>query len=837
MTASPTTTSRALPSGTALRIHHGEVLIFAAPSTDENLGRWVPVTQVTGPTTILGCDLPTAVLLASPQASAAYDVITVTSAIEGIDLAHEATAALAEADEEFARKSAADQLESDHDTWLIRDALTDLAAAVPGYAEAGAADDSSADVIAMRRLSGFIGLPVDPLRLRAAVADAHVSGRDRITALAAACDATVRRQQLPPSWWKSQGPPLLLTVLATGAHVVAHWRRGGYAIWDPKTDRDVRIDASADDTLSPTGMLLQPLLDPSRPAQMRDLVRMGLRGAGSSAAMLLSVTAVMALLSAAIPVVSGRLTTEVANSARASLLAVGIALVLIVAATVPLAAVRGYAIRRIRTRAVSTAAAAVFDRQLRLPMHWHKGKRQNERIVDATAVDTAANNATDGVIFVILDTVTVFGALLGAYLMNPWLAVTILVILAVRSIVDIALVRRLSHVSAQAVDADAQSPVLELLRGYSRLRASGAERRAYAQWAHFWAAVVRVKVRLGRINIAQQVSAALWPALSLAIMLGVIAVTMEGRSQAEVLGVLVTGQVALTAANSAVSQSTSMIGVLLASAAMLRRAESILSAVPESAGGGEIAPLRGGVDLHDVTYRYEPELPPIFTGLSLSIQPGEHVALVGPSGAGKTTLLRLILGLDEPETGQVSFDGKGLPRLDRAALRRQIGVVMQSSALLPGSIRDNVDLGRGLTATQVWEVLDRAAVGDDVRAMPMGINTVVVEGGSGISGGQRQRILLARALAGNPRIIILDEATSALDNVSQAAVTANLDTMAVTRIVVAHRLSTIRRADRIAVLDGGRIVQEGSFAALVSAPGPFRTLVERQSVDALEPTS
>ena len=835
MNRRPTANSVTLPPGTSVQVRSGALLVFAARTTDDGLGRWVPVTEVTGPVTVLGTDLPGAVLLAAPQPGCECEFLDAadTASTDGIRLTAEATEALAEAAEALERKTSADRLQRDHDAWLVRDALEDLAAAVPGSVETSAADDSSADVTAMRRLAGYMGLPIDPLRLRSAVADSHVSGRDRITALAAACDATVRRQQLPPSWWESQGPPLLLTEKASGAHVVAHWRRGGYAIWDPKTGADTRIDDALAVDLSPTGMLLQPLLDSSRPADLRDLIRLGTRGLGSSVAMLLSVTSVMAVLSAATPVVTGRLTTEVADAGGTSLLAVGTALVLVVVATIPLAAVRGYALRRIRTQAVATSSAAVFERQLRLHMRWHKNRRQNERIVDATAVDTAAGNASDGTIFVLLDTVSVVGALLGAYLMNHWLALAIVVILAVRSVIDVALVRRLSEVSTRAVDADAQSPVLEMLRGSTRLRASGAGSRAYAQWAHFWAAVVRVKVSQGRINTAQQVSAALWPALSLALMLGVIALTMQDSSTAQMLGVIVAGQVALTAANSSLSLAISNIGVLLTSAAMLRRSESILAALPESSSGGEVAPLRGGVDLRDVRYRYDPDSPPLFDGLTLSVRPGEHLALVGPSGSGKTTLLRLVLGLDEPEVGQVSFDGKGLPSLDRAAVRRQIGVVMQSSALLPGSIRDNVDLGRGLTATQVWDVLDRAAVGDDVRAMPMGINTVVVEGGSGISGGQRQRILLARALAGNPRLIILDEATSALDNVSQAAVVANLDQMDITRIVVAHRLSTIRRADRIAVLEGGRIVQEGSYDSLVATPGPFRTLVERQSVDAL----
>ena len=291
---------------------------------------------------------------------------------------------------------------------------------------------------------------------------------------------------------------------------------------------------------------------------------------------------------------------------------------------------------------------------------------------------------------------------------------------------------------------------------------------------------------------------------------------------------LVTAQTALTSANTALAAAIGSIGALLSARAVLQRAEPILTEVPESAGGGEVAPLSGGIDVRGVVYRYRDDLPPIFDGLNLSVRPGEHLALVGPSGSGKTTLLRLLLGLDDPESGLVAYDGRDLTGLDRSAVRRQLGVVMQSSALLPGSIRDNVDMGRGLTASEVWEALEMAVVADDVKAMPMGLNTVVVDGGAGVSGGQRQRILLARALAGSPRILILDEATSALDNISQRAVGANLDRLDITRIVVAHRLSTIERADRIAVISDGRISAAGTYEELLAQPGPFQDLVRRQ---------
>jgi ABC-type bacteriocin/lantibiotic exporter with double-glycine peptidase domain len=840
--AGPTASSLSLPAGSALVVHRGEALVFVARTTAGGRGRWVPVRQVKAPGVVRGADLPEAEVIVSLLPGADYAVVALEELEEAQrssaeDVGPLAQAALAVSAEEARHKAQADELQRQHDAWAIRDALTDLADSVPGHSDASAADDAAADVTTVRRLASLIGLPADPVRLRSAVADAQVSGRDRITALAAACDASIRRFSLPPGWWRTQGPPLLVTVRDTGVHRVASWQRGRYQLWDPQTSHGEPIDETSASRLASTGLLLQPLLDPSRAASVGDLLRLGTRGTGGAVAALLLATAAIGLLSAVIPVVTARLTTAAAEAADTSLLAVGAALVLVVVATIPLATIRGYALRRIRTQAVSTAAIAVWDRQLRLPMTWHKDRRLNARIVDATSVDTASGKATDGTVFTLLDTVAVAGSVLGAFIVSPWIAIVIVLVLVVRGSMDIYLVRRLQRVSREVVDEDATSPVLELLRGSSRLRASGAIDRAYARWGHFAATVVRVKAQVGRISTAQQVSAALWPALSLALMFWVVDVTMADESEAYILGVIVAAQIALTSANSSLSAAISAVGGWLTARAVLQRSESILTALPESAGGGEMAPLRGGIDLRGVVYRYAPDLPPIFDGLDLTIRPGEHLALVGPSGTGKTTLLRLILGLDEPETGLVAFDGKALTALDRSAVRRQIGVVMQSSALLPGTLRDNVDLGRGLSTDEVWAALDRSAVGDDVRAMPNGIDTVVVEGGSGISGGQRQRILLARALAGDPRILVLDEATSALDNVSQAAIVANLDRMPITRIVVAHRLSTIRRADRIAVLDAGRIVQEGSYDELIAVAGPFRTLVERQSVDGLTPVT
>jgi ABC-type bacteriocin/lantibiotic exporter with double-glycine peptidase domain len=206
------------------------------------------------------------------------------------------------------------------------------------------------------------------------------------------------------------------------------------------------------------------------------------------------------------------------------------------------------------------------------------------------------------------------------------------------------------------------------------------------------------------------------------------------------------------------------------------------------------------------------------------------VALVGPSGSGKSTLFRLLLGFDTPEVGAVYFDGQDMAGLDLNALRRQLGVVLQTSRLMSASIFENIASSARITMEEAWEAAAMAGLADDILAMPMGMHTVVSEGGTNLSGGQRQRLLIARALALRPRILLFDEATSALDNRTQAIVSESLERLRVTRIVVAHRLSTIRHADRIYVLEKGRLIQQGNFDQLTATPGLFSQLVKRQQV-------
>ena len=222
----------------------------------------------------------------------------------------------------------------------------------------------------------------------------------------------------------------------------------------------------------------------------------------------------------------------------------------------------------------------------------------------------------------------------------------------------------------------------------------------------------------------------------------------------------------------------------------------------------------------------------LFENLSLKIRPGQYVAIVGKTGCGKSTLMRLMLGFEQPQKGAIYYDGKDLAGLDLKSLRKFMGVVMQNGKVFQGTIYSNIVISApGLTMEDAWRAAEMAGLAEDIREMPMGMHTLIAEGGAGFSGGQKQRLMIARAVAAAPRILFFDEATSALDNMTQKIVSESLDKLKCTKIVIAHRLSTIRQCDRIVVLDEGKIIEDGTYEELIARKGFFAGLVERQRVE------
>jgi len=285
---------------------------------------------------------------------------------------------------------------------------------------------------------------------------------------------------------------------------------------------------------------------------------------------------------------------------------------------------------------------------------------------------------------------------------------------------------------------------------------------------------------------------------------------------------------AYTGFNTTILAMVPLAASLIGMGAYTDNIKPILEAVPEELGDKlDAGRLTGEIELQNISFGYV-EGKDILQNVSLYIRPGESVAIVGPSGCGKSTLLRLLLGFERPRVGTVLYDRRDLSDLSPESVRRQLGVVLQDGKLLPGNILQNIIGTQNLTLDNAWAAAEKAGLDADVKEMPLQMDTIISEDAGNISGGQKQRILLARSMAGSPAVMVLDEATSALDNKTQEIVTNSLDQMSCTRIVVAHRLSTIRNADHIIVLDKGQIAEEGSYEELMAKDGLFARLARRQ---------
>ena len=685
----------------------------------------------------------------------------------------------------------------------------------------------SAELGALVEVVRASGLVVDDDALTRIAAEIE-SGRDPIAAVAGACGARPRPVTLAPGWPEREGTPLYVQVdderLAAHAPAALVWRRG-WELVDPVAGTTRAVDAALANRVQRSAVEFLPVL-PARPGTLAQLGRLALRGSRRELVMVLVVTAMMTGLSFATPFLMGQLASLfVSGSGTAAYVALFGALLLVVVAGLCWQAVRALSLLRARSRAAAIASGAVWERLMRQPATWHAQRTLGDRASQANAVNNASAALPDETVARLLDTATVVGSLVAIATTTSLMLAAIAALIAVEILLTASLMRRtIARARDRAVgSAAATTTLMEILRSVNRLRVAGAETRAFLRWAQVQGPFARADQSLRRAAMQQGVIIAIWPTVTLIVV--VAATQLSGAW----FGDFVTAQTASAAAAMAVASMTLSASGALIARQSLRMAEPTLASVPEGGGDGvQPGRLSGGLEVRDLVFRYGPGLPVVLDQVSLSVSPGEHVAIVGPSGCGKTTLMRVLLGLEEPESGVIAVDGRDLASLDRPAVRRQVGCVLQSSTLLPGTIKDNVDLGRGLHADDVWAALDAAAVGADVRALAMGLDTPVTDGGGSLSGGQRQRILIARALAGSPRMLVLDEATSALDNLTQAAVVDALERLRITRIVVAHRLSTIRHADRIIVMDGGRVVDQGTYDELVARPGAFKELAERQ---------
>ncbi len=369
--------------------------------------------------------------------------------------------------------------------------------------------------------------------------------------------------------------------------------------------------------------------------------------------------------------------------------------------------------------------------------------------------------------------------------------------------------------------------VFALFSGIPKIKLAGAERRAFTQWARAYKDLAGATYDL---PLLVKINAAVITGVSL---LGSIVIYYSAAKN----GVSVADYMAFNTAYGLLAAAFVSLSTLTSTVASfqptLKMIEPILTEEPEAAAAKKIVThISGNIDISHVSFRYAQDMPLILDDFHFNIRAGQYLAIVGKTGCGKSTLMRVLLGFEKPQKGTVYYDGRDIADLDLRSLRRNIGVVMQNGKLFQGDIFSNITISAPwLTLDDAWKAAEKAGIAEDIRSMPMGMHTIISEGGGGISGGQKQRLMIARAIAPSPKLLMFDEATSALDNITQKIVSESLDSLKCTRLVIAHRLSTVRQCDRIVVIDAGRIVEDGNYEELIQNNGFFAELVERQRLD------
>lgn len=484
---------------------------------------------------------------------------------------------------------------------------------------------------------------------------------------------------------------------------------------------------------------------------------------------------------------------------------------------------------RINTKMSVSVQAAAMMRIMSLPADFFKGYGSGDLSSRAAHISSLCNMLVSAVLTTGLTSAFSLIYISQIFIYAPVLVVPAIAVILVTVAFSLISSFAQMRISKKQMELSAKESGMSyaLISGIQKIKLAGAEKRAFARWGNLYA-------QNAKLTYNPPAFIKLNSVISLAISLigNIVMYAAAVKS-----GVSVADYYAFGTAYGMVSGAfMSLAGMALTVAQIkpiLETVQPFFNTVPEISEGKEvITRLSGGIELTNVSFRYNENMPLILDNMSLKIRPGQYVAIVGKTGCGKSTLMRLLLGFEKPQKGAVYYDGRDIERIDLKSLRRRIGVVMQNGKLFSGDIYSNIVISAPwLTQSDAWDAAEKAGIAEDIRRMPMGMNTIISEGSGGISGGQRQRLMIARAIAPKPKILMLDEATSALDNLTQKRVSESLDSLKCTRIVIAHRLSTIKQCDRILVLDGGKITEDGTYDELIAQNGVFAELVERQRLD------
>ncbi len=641
-----------------------------------------------------------------------------------------------------------------------------------------------------------------------------------------------RTIELEEGWYRDAfGPVLAFTkednmpVALLPDHII------GYRFKDPVTGKIRKLNRSTSALFDKEALCFyrplpqKKLTIPDLLIYMKDCISV------SDLVMIVAATVSISLVGLLMPRITRFLTGPVLNSGRQNILIpIAIAMICIAFSSQLISSIRGLIQGRLDIKTSLGVQASMMMRLMALPANFFRKYSPGELKSRSSSVNNLCSLMMSMILNTGLTSLTSLVYVGQIFNFAPALVIPSLIIVVVTVVFSIVSTLMQIKINRKMMECTAKESGLSygLITGVQKIRLSGSEKRVFAKWMNVYS-------EGAELTYNPPLFIKLNPVISTAISLAgnIVLYYMGMKSNVDP-----SSYYAFTSAYGMLMGAfMSVSGIALSAAQIqpiLEMAEPFLKTEPETSQDKEIVTkINGSIELNHVSFRYTDETPYVINDISLRIKSGEYVAIVGSTGCGKSTLVRLLLGFEKPEKGAIYYDGKDMAGLDLPSLRRKIGTVMQDAGLFQGDIYSNIVISAPqLTVDDAWNAAEKAGIADDIRAMPMGMNTMISEGQGGISGGQRQRLMIARAIAPKPKLLIFDEATSALDNKTQKQVSEALDAMGCTRIVIAHRLSTIKHCDRILVLEGGKITEEGTYDELIEKDGFFAELVKRQRTDA-----
>ena len=640
-----------------------------------------------------------------------------------------------------------------------------------------------------------------------------------------------RSVELEKGWYRNASGPMVGRQKKDGAPVVLlPWGFAGYVYRDPDTGKRVHLNRRSEALLETEALCFYKPL-PQKALTVADLLLFAV-GQCTAWDLILYVgsIAIASLLGLVAPRLTGLLFGTVLESGSARVLLALASFMICYSVSQTLYGVFQELVNcRITAKQSMGVQAAVMNRLMSLPVTFFRKYSSGEMQQRAGYVQALCSILLGTVGTACLSSAFSLVNLGQVFRYAPSLVLPSLCVTAATVAVTVVSTFAQMRLSRTQMESAARNSgmTLSMINGIQKIKLAGAEKRFFARWAKDYAKEATLRYNPPTfLKMSGTISLAISTLGTLILYKTAIA-----------SGISVADYYAFNAAYGNISAAFMAVSGIVTTISNIKptldMAKPIMEAVPEAADDKEIiTDLRGGISMNNVSFRYSEDMPWVLQDLSLNVKPGEYLAIVGTTGCGKSTLLRLLLGFETPQKGYIHYDRKDISRVDLKSLRRRIGTVMQDGKLLWGDIFSNISVSNPtMTLDEAWDAAEKASIADDIRAMPMGMNTIISDGQGGVSGGQRQRLLIARALAGKPRILFFDEATSALDNITQKKVSDAIDGLKCTRLVIAHRLSTIRNCDRIVVLDQGKIAEEGTYESLIEKNGLFAELVKRQRLD------